>query len=144
MKKIRRIAGNPILGSAVLFSLLFAGCSGDNYINRDNSEMAVSSFTTASKSYDLTGPQIFKDLFFYRDHFQKRKVKYRLFIFGFVFHFLIWIVHGLPSFWISMTAGLVLYLLDYKISIKDNLILCKKAFSSIFKYDNFQRTFESK
>lgn len=73
MKKIRRIAGNPILGSAVLFSLLFAGCSGDNYINRDNSEMAVSSFTTASKSYDLTGPQIFKDLFFLQGPFSKKK-----------------------------------------------------------------------
>lgn len=100
----------------------------------------TNNFTVALINYGV----ILLELFLFIGLFLKRKVKYRLFIFGFVFHFLIWIVHGLPSFWISMTAGLVLYLLDYKISIKDNLILCKKAFSSIFKYDNFQRTFESK
>ncbi|PWB25857.1 sporulation-delaying protein SdpB family protein, partial [Flavobacterium sp. HTF] len=41
--------------------------------------------------------------------FLKQKYKYLLFVLAFIFHFLIFIVHGLPSFCLSMTGGLILF-----------------------------------
>lgn len=46
----------------------------------------------------------------------QKKFKIYLFIPGVTFHFIIAIIHGLPGFFLMMTALLILYLLDYNIA----------------------------
>lgn len=45
------------------------------------------------------------------------KFKKNLFYFAFAFHFMIWIIHGLASFYIAMVGGLIIYLLPADQSI---------------------------
>lgn len=49
-----------------------------------------------------------------------QRAKYLLFLAAVIFHFFIIIVHGLPSFFFSMTAGLMLYLWNNELTIKEN------------------------
>lgn len=45
------------------------------------------------------------------------KFKKNLFYFAFAFHFMIWIIHGLASFYMAMVGGLIIYLLPADQSI---------------------------
>ncbi|HEY8959122.1 sporulation-delaying protein SdpB family protein [Chitinophaga sp.] len=54
-------------------------------------------------------------------NFVKMRYKYLLFIAGFLFHFLICVVHGLPTFWLAMTGGLILYLWRVDFTIRENI-----------------------
>ncbi|WP_414847554.1 hypothetical protein [Chryseobacterium sp. IT-36CA2] len=65
--------------------------------------------------------------------FLKQKIKYVLFILAFIFHFLIFLIHGLGTFWISMTGCLILYCFDPTITMKKNIIEIRKVFSSYKK-----------
>lgn len=49
--------------------------------------------------------------------FSSPKHKRILFYFGLVFHFMIWIIHGLGSFYLAMVGGLIIYLLPLDKSI---------------------------
>jgi antimicrobial peptide system SdpB family protein len=50
--------------------------------------------------------------------FMKQEYKNRLFVAAVFFHFLIFIIHGLPTFGLAMTGGLILYLLPLNNTIK--------------------------
>jgi hypothetical protein len=65
--------------------------------------------------------------------FLKQKMKYVLFIFAFIFHFLIFLIHGLGTFWISMTGCLILYCFDPTITMKQNILEIRKVYSSYIK-----------
>lgn len=49
--------------------------------------------------------------------FSSQKYKRTLFYFGLAFHFAIWLIHGLGSFYLAMVGGLILYLLPWDKSI---------------------------
>jgi antimicrobial peptide system SdpB family protein len=68
--------------------------------------------------------------------FLKQKYKYLLFVVGFIFHFLIFIIHGLPSFGLSMTAGLILFYFQLDKTINENYKLIKVSFTKILKNEN--------
>lgn len=67
--------------------------------------------------------------------FLKQKYKYLLFIIAFIFHFIIFIIHGLPSFGLSMTAGLILFYFKLDKTILENLKLIKLNLSKIINYE---------
>jgi antimicrobial peptide system SdpB family protein len=66
---------------------------------------------------------IFLELFLFTGVFLKQKFKYLLFILGFIFHFLIFLIHGLATFWVSMSACLVLYSFNLRLSIRQNFLV---------------------
>lgn len=76
---------------------------------------------------------IFLEIFLFVGLFLKQKHRYILFILGFLFHFLIVIVHGLPTFWLAMTGGLILYLFKLDESISKNLENLILTFKNILK-----------
>ena len=55
--------------------------------------------------------------------FMAQKNRRTLFYFAATFHFMIWIIHGLASFYLAMLGGLIIYLLPVDSSIDFNLIL---------------------
>ena len=57
------------------------------------------------------------------DFFLKQQYKYILFVLGFTFHFLIFIIHGLPSFGLSMTVALILFYFELDKTIIENFRL---------------------
>lgn len=59
--------------------------------------------------------------------FASQKYKKTLFYFGLTFHFAIWLVHGLGSFFLAMVGGLIIYLLplDKVINFKEFLTFPK-------------------
>ena len=59
--------------------------------------------------------------------FLPQQYKYRFFVVGVFFHFAIVMVHGLTSFWLAMSGGLILYLLRLDLSIADNWKLLREA-----------------
>lgn len=63
--------------------------------------------------------------------FWKRDYRPIAFVLGFFLHSMIWLVHGLASFSLSMTALLILYLWDMKLSIKDNLLALPNSLKRI-------------
>jgi antimicrobial peptide system SdpB family protein len=63
--------------------------------------------------------------------FLRQEYKYLLFILGFFFHFAIVMVHGLTSFWLAMTGGIILYLFRLDIGIVENFLLLKSALRSL-------------
>ena len=67
--------------------------------------------------------------------FLKQKYKYLLFVLAFIFHFLIFIVHGLPSFVISMSAGLVLFYFQLDKTITENFISMRLSIIEILKHE---------
>lgn len=67
--------------------------------------------------------------------FLQQRYKYILFALAFLFHFLIFIVHGLPSFGLSMTAGLILFYFQLDKTVAENLKLMKLSIIEIFKYE---------
>lgn len=64
--------------------------------------------------------------------FLRQEYKYLLFTLGFFFHFAIVMVHGLTSFWLAMTGGIILYLFRLDIGIKENLLLLREALLGCF------------
>ena len=64
---------------------------------------------------------IILEIFLFASLFYKQKYKYLLFILGFLFHFSIFIVHGLATFSVSMTAALIIYLFRTEISLSENI-----------------------
>lgn len=62
-----------------------------------------------------------------------KKFKQTLFYFAFAFHFMIWIIHGLASFYLAMVGGLIIYLLplDKSIDFKALLYSSKNRFKKI-------------
>lgn len=64
--------------------------------------------------------------------FANNKIKLVLFVFAALFHFLIIIVHGLPSFFLSMLSGLIIYLWNCQISIKENVGNIKQSLKYSF------------
>jgi antimicrobial peptide system SdpB family protein len=79
----------------------------------------------------ITWGVIFLEIFLSCAVFFKQKHKYIIFVLAFSFHFLIFLIHGLPTFWVSMTAGLVLYLFNINITFYENLNEIKKSFKSL-------------
>jgi antimicrobial peptide system SdpB family protein len=75
---------------------------------------------------------IFLEVTLFIGIFLKQKSKYLLFLLGVCFHFLIILIHGLPSFFLSMIGGLILYLWNLELTINQNLkqlkniLKCKK------------------
>ncbi|MFL0061736.1 hypothetical protein [Tenacibaculum maritimum] len=80
---------------------------------------------------------IFLEIFLFVGLFLKQRYRYVLFILGFFFHFLIVIVHGLPTFWLAMTGGLILYLFKLDESISENIKNLKLTVKSIFKNEKY-------
>lgn len=79
---------------------------------------------------------IFLEIGLFTGFFLKQKYKSLLFILAFIFHFLIFIVHGLPSFGLSMTAGLILFYFELDKSITENLQLIKLNLTKIIRHEN--------
>lgn len=67
--------------------------------------------------------------------FLKQKYKYLLFIIAFIFHFLIFVIHGLPSFGLSMTGGLILFYFKLDKTVLENIKQIKVNIIKIFKYE---------
>ena len=67
--------------------------------------------------------------------FLETEYKYLLFVLAFIFHFLIFIVHGLPSFVISMSAGLVLFYFQLDKTITENFISMRLSIIEILKHE---------
>lgn len=89
-------------------------------------------FTNAYSVSLINWSVIFLEIALFIAIFLNQRYKYILFILGIILHFLIIFVHGLPSFFLSMAGGLVLYLWNLELTVKQNLIqlknltLCKK------------------
>lgn len=66
--------------------------------------------------------------------FLKQRHKYLLFVLGVIFHFLIILIHGLPTFFMAMVAGLILYLVRLDMSIYENYLSIKSIFKKL-KYE---------
>lgn len=81
---------------------------------------------------------IFLEIFLFIGLFLKQKYKYLLLGLGLSFHFLIIIIHGLPTFFLAMSAGLILYLSRLDVSLNKNILniknLSKKIISNVKKY----------
>lgn len=68
--------------------------------------------------------------------FLKQKYKSLLFVLAFIFHFLIFVIHGLPSFGLSMTAGLILFYLELDKTIIENYKSIKINIKNILYHEN--------
>lgn len=66
--------------------------------------------------------------------FLRQSYKYLFLIFGILFHFTIILIHGLPTFFLAMSAGLLLYLSRLDISIKQNILKIKNNYIKIKQY----------
>ncbi len=64
---------------------------------------------------------IILELFLFTGLFLSQHYKYILFILGIIFHFMIILIHGLPTFFLAMTGGLILYFFRLDKSIEENL-----------------------
>lgn len=89
----------------------------------------IASFTNTLTISLITWSVLILEFFLFIAFFLKQKYKYILFVFGVLFHLCIIIIHGLPTFFISMLAGLVLYLFNDNLTIKENLSVIKNLFS---------------
>ncbi|PWW20128.1 hypothetical protein [Chryseobacterium sp. AG844] len=69
---------------------------------------------------------IILEIMLFVSFFLEQKFKYVLFFIAFIFHFFIFLIHGLGTFWISMTGCLILFCFNPTISFKQNLIEIKK------------------
>lgn len=67
--------------------------------------------------------------------FLKQEYKYRLLILAIAFHFMIIVVHGLPSFFLAMSAGLVLYLTQLDLGIAENYQNFRLSIKSLVKHE---------
>ena len=85
-----------------------------------------------------SGGVLFLEIILFVALFLEQKYKYLLFIFAFIFHFLIFLIHGLGTFWLSMTGCLILYLFNPTISFKENI---KAIFYSISELFNNELNF---
>jgi antimicrobial peptide system SdpB family protein len=70
---------------------------------------------------------IFLEMGLFIAFFLNQKYKYLLLLLGLLFHFTIILIHGLPTFFLAMSAGLILYLSKVDLSIKENIINIKKS-----------------
>ena len=75
---------------------------------------------------------LFLEIILFVALFLEQKYKYLLFIFAFIFHFLIFLIHGLGTFWLSMTGCLILYLFNPTISFKENIKAVFYSISELF------------
>jgi antimicrobial peptide system SdpB family protein len=66
---------------------------------------------------------------------KNNKIRYSLLVFGILFHFSILIIHGLVSFFFTMTAALILYLLPFNTNYK-----LQQIKFNLFKYKLWQKT----
>lgn len=73
----------------------------------------------------------FELLLFVSFFLKNQKIKYTLFVFAFLFHFMIVLVHGLTTFWLSMTGGLILYYFKLDLPIRKNLTNIKVSFFTL-------------
>lgn len=80
----------------------------------------------------LTWGVIATEIFFFVALFLPQRYKYRAFFLAVLFHFAIVMVHGLTSFWMAMSGGLILYLLRIDISISENWAQMRGALRSVF------------
>ncbi len=79
----------------------------------------------------ITWGVILLELFLFTAIFHKRRYKYVLFLFAIVFHFAIFLTHGLPSFGLSMYAGLIFYLWRMDFTVKENYLSIRRIFKPI-------------
>ncbi|MFZ4860789.1 sporulation-delaying protein SdpB family protein [Sphingobacterium sp. Mn56C] len=74
-----------------------------------------------------------------------QKFKYVILPVAVLFHFQIVVVHGLPTFFLAMTGGLILYLAVLDVSLSQNLSSIKNVFSYLWrnfpKVQSFQKQF---
>lgn len=77
---------------------------------------------------------IFLELGLFVAIFLNQRYKYLLFLLGVIFHFLIILIHGLPTFFMAMVAGLILYLMRLDMSIYENYLSIKSIFKKL-KYE---------
>jgi antimicrobial peptide system SdpB family protein len=59
--------------------------------------------------------------------FSSQNYKYIMLCFSLVFHFLIMLIHGLPCFFLSMVASLIIYLNDFNLTISQNIKMLKST-----------------
>ncbi|MBP2834091.1 hypothetical protein J8281_17980 [Aquimarina sp. U1-2] len=76
---------------------------------------------------------IFLELSLFITLFLKQDKKYIFFILGIIFHFFIILIHGLPTFFLAMSAGLILYCFRLDKSIQENLNFIKISFTQLKK-----------
>ncbi|MCD9617430.1 HTTM domain-containing protein [Chryseobacterium gleum] len=70
---------------------------------------------------------IILEIFIFSAIFLKQEIKYLIFVPAILFHLTIIIIHGLPTFFIAMSATLILYLWRLDISIKENIMNIKAS-----------------
>lgn len=80
---------------------------------------------------------ILLELFLFLGIFFRQRLKYMLFVLGFLLHFIIILIHGLPTFFLSMFAGLILYFFRLDITLSENMNELKKI--SIFKLNIYEK-----
>jgi antimicrobial peptide system SdpB family protein len=76
---------------------------------------------------------IILELFLFTGLFLSQRYKYLLFILGVAFHFFVILTHGLPTFFLAMTGGLILYLFQVDKSIKENFQQVKTSIILMMK-----------
>lgn len=86
---------------------------------------------------------IILEIFIFSAIFLKQEIKYLIFIPAILFHLTIILIHGLPTFFIAMSATLILYLWRLDISIKENVINIKMSiFINIERIKNNFKEYE--
>lgn len=81
----------------------------------------------------ITWGVLLLEVLLFTTFFISQKRKQIFFWFGFAFHFAIWIIHGLGSFYLAMVGGLIIYLLplDKTIDFKGLLFSSKYALKKL-------------
>lgn len=72
---------------------------------------------------------IILEIMLFVSFFLEQKFKYILFFLAFIFHFFIFLIHGLGTFWISITGCLILFCFNPTITFGENIGNIKKIFS---------------
>ena len=94
-------------------------------------EFAGVLFTNSISVTFINWGVIFLEILLFSALFLNQKIKSILFILALTFHLFIFIIHGLPTFLLSMLAGLIIYLFDDEVSLKKNFY---NGFNSIKYY----------
>lgn len=89
-------------------------------------------FSNAYFVSSVTWGVMFLEIGLFSGFFIKQKYRYILFVLAIFFHFFIFVIHGLPTFGIAMTGGLILYLFNMNVSLKNNFLQLKNSFKYLF------------
>lgn len=104
-------------GTAIYFWFYNNMFGAPNWVQNLIGGLFKNNFTVSIINWSV----IFLEIFLFIGLFLNQKFKYILFILGFALHFFIVVIHGLTTFWLSMSGGLVLYFFRLDISLTQNL-----------------------